>query len=233
MSLLTICQNTVASLNFGASPSSIVGSNDALARQMLALLNQSVPRLAGRHTWQALTKTHTISAVNGTETYALPSDFGRYISDTFWDTTNYWPMRGSIDPQTWETLKRGIVASSVRKRFRVLGNLVYIYPTPTASATLIAEYVSSKPVLDNDGSTYKTKFDEDTDTFVLPERLLEFDLKWRLLSAKGLSYAEEMNEAEREIERAIAQDAPGTAINLGMQSGDSTPSFLANIPQTV
>jgi len=36
VSLLTICQNTVDALGFGARPASIVSNSDALARQMLA-----------------------------------------------------------------------------------------------------------------------------------------------------------------------------------------------------
>lgn len=233
MSLLTICQNTVDALAFGARPAYIVGNNDALARQMLAVLNMAIPRLAGRHNWQALVKLHSVTTANGTESYALPSDLGHYITETFWDATNYWPMAGSMDPQTWQTLKRGLVASSIRKRFRVYANLLYIYPTPTATESLVAEYISSKPVLDNDGSTYKTTFTEDADTFVLPEALLELDLKWRLLKAKGLDYAEEFNEFERAVERAIAQDTPAKTVNLGMETARSTPSYLANIPQTI
>ena len=231
MSLLTVCQNTVSSLNFGGSPASIIGNTDALARQMLAILGEIVPALTGRHDWQALIEDHTITTVAATETYALPSDFSRYVTETFWDATNYWPMRGSMDPQTWQALKRGLVAATIRKRYRIKGSLVYIYPTPTAVESLVAEYVSSKPILDNDGSTQKAAFAEDADTFLLPERLLQLELKWRLLEAKGLDYAEAMNFSEREIEKAIAQDTPSHTINLGM---DSTPGpFFPNIPQSV
>jgi hypothetical protein len=229
VSLLTICQNVVASINFGASPASIVGNSDALARQMLALVNQAVPRIAGRHNWQALTKLHTITTANGTESYALPSDLGHYIGDTFWDASNYTQMGGSISPTEWQRLKRSVVASGVNKRFRIYDNLVYIYPTPTAVETLVAEYISAKPVL---GLTYKATFTADADAFVLPERLLELDLKWRLLSAKGLPYAEEMNEAEREIERTIAQDVPAGRINVGVDTARA-PRFIANVPPTV
>lgn len=231
MSLLTVCQNSVASLNFGGAPASIIGNNDALARQMLAILGEIVPALCSRHNWQALTEDQTITTVSGTESYALPTDFSRYIGETFWDATNYWPMRGSIDPQTWQAMKRGIVAATIRKRFRVKGSLVYIYPTPTAAESLVAEYITSKPILDNDGTTQKATFAEDADTFLLPEILLQLELKWRLLEAKGLDYAEAMNFSEREIEKAIAHDTPSATINLGR---DTTPGpYLPNIPQSI
>lgn len=231
MSLLTVCQNSVSSLNFGGAPASIIGNNDALARQMLAILGEIVPALCSRHNWQALIEDQTITTAAGTETYALPSDFSRYIGETFWDATNYWPMRGSIDPQTWQALKRGLVAATIRKRFRVKGSLVYIYPTPSAIETLVAEYITSKPILDNDGSTQKATFSEDADTFLLPERLLQLELKWRLLKAKGLDYAEDMNDSEREIEKAIAHDTPSHTVNLGCDTVSGP--YFPNIPQTI
>ena len=212
-------------------PNAAFSSTDLQIVQILSLAQQEGKELSKRHDWQALIEDHTITTAAATETYALPADFSRYVTETFWDATNYWPMRGSMDPQTWQALKRGLVAATIRKRYRIKGSLVYIYPTPTAVESLVAEYVSSKPILDNDGSTQKAAFAEDADTFLLPERLLQLELKWRLLEAKGLDYAEAMNFSEREIEKAIAQDTPSHTINLGM---DSTPGpFFPNIPQSV
>lgn len=233
MSLLTICQNTVNVLGFGAQPSSIVGSSDSLARQMLALLNtQCIKHVTKRHPWQALVSLHTITTTASDDSYALPADFDRYISNTFWDTTNYRQMHGSIDPQTWRYLKHSVIASSsLHRQLRIYNDEVLVYPTPTVSnETLVAEYVTSKPCESSDGLAAKTKFESDTDVFKLDERLLELQLEWRLLKAKGLDYAEAYNDAERALELAIAQDAPSITINLGRGTGNQ---WFPNIPPTI
>lgn len=232
MSLLTICQNSVDALGFGGRPASIIGNSDALARQMLAILNSQVIKyLLRKHTWQALTNLHTITTVASDDNYALPSDWDRYISDTFWDTTNYRTMGGSVTPQEWRYLKHSIVASSsFHRRIRVYRDQVYIYPTPTANNdSLVAEYVSNKPVLNFEGDTYRTQFSADTDTLEIDEQLAELQLQWRLLKAKGLDYAEALNGAERALEVAIAHDTPALAVNLGAP----VETHVINIPPEI
>src|SRR5207244_3753931 len=151
--------------------------------------------------------------------YALPTDWARYVSETAWDATNYWPMQGSIAPSIWQALKRGIVATSVRRRFRVVGGQIKIFPTPTVdNNSLIVEYIRNTPWTDSTGVTYRVTATADTDITVFPEHLLELDLKWRWLRAKGLDYGDERDEADREISLAMAQDRPAQIIDFGTGS---------------
>ena len=48
MSLLTICQNVITELGFGASPASVIGNNDALTAQCLALARRAVKDIQAR-----------------------------------------------------------------------------------------------------------------------------------------------------------------------------------------
>lgn len=230
MSLLAFCQNVVNETGIGDAPATIISNTDKLAVQLLALAKKEVRVLAKRN-WQALVAEHTITTANGTDNYAVPTDYDRYVSDTFWDATNYWPMRGSIDPAQWNLLKRGIVAPTIRKRFRVKAGKVYIFPTPTAVETLIGEYITSKPCASS-GGTAQTTFTADTDTTLLPEFLVELGMKWRILKAKGFDYAEEMDEYQRQVDLGFAQDKPAGYLNDGLRT-DTTPTFWANIPQTI
>lgn len=233
MSLLTICQNTVDVLGFGARPSSIVGNNDALARQMLAMVNtHCLKHITRRHTWQKLTSLHTITTVASDDSYALPSGFDRYIGDTFWDTTNYRRVNGAIGPKEWRYLKHAVVASpETWRKFRLYGGEVLIYPTPTANGdSIVAEYIVNTPCTSSDGNTAKTAFAADTDLFKLEDRLIELQLQWRLLKAKGLDYAEAFNDAERALELAIAQDAPASVVDMGAPMQDHP---FPNIPPEI
>ncbi len=231
MSLLTACQAVIKETGIGSAPATIISNADLTAVQLNYLAERAVKKLAKKN-WEKLLREHTITTAASTEGYALPTDWARYVSQTAWDATNYWPMYGSIDPAMWQGLKRGIVASSIRRRFRIRGGQVLITPTPTTVDTLIIEYARNTPWTDSTGVTYKTAATADADITVFPEHLLELEIKWRFLRAKSLSYDEEFEEAKSEIALAFAQDAPAPTLNFGQRT-ESTPTFLANIPQEI
>lgn len=229
MSLLTVCQSVVKQTGLGTSPATVISNTDPTAVQLNALAEHGAKLLAKKN-WERMVREQTLTMATAQETYSLPADWARYISDTAWDTTNYWPMRGSINPAEWQALKRGIVASSIRKRFRVMSNLVAIYPAPTTADVLILEYIRNTPWIDSGGTTYRATATADTDTTVFPEYLLELDLKWRWQQAKGADYSETKAEAEREIALALAQDTPAYALNM---STTQQPRFGANLPPNI
>jgi hypothetical protein len=230
VSLLTACQAAARETGLVAAPSSVIGSTDPSAIQLNALAERAAKRLM-RFDWQAMTREHSFSTVIGTESYALPSDWARYMSATAWDATNYWPMRGSIGGPIWQAEKRGIVTlADVRKDFRVWQGLVYFIPTPTSVSAIIIEYMRNTPWVN--GSTYRATATNDADTTVFPEYLLELELIWRLKRAKNMSFDDERADAEGEISRVLAQDVPATTLDMGVQSWP-TPNFVATIPPLV
>lgn len=230
MSLLTACQAAVNVTGLGTAPTTIIGNTNPLAIQ-LNYLAERVAKSLRVKPWQAMIREHTITTAAGTENYALPSDWAWYISQTAWDATNYWPMRGSVSPASWQAMKRGnVVGVQVRKEFRVRGSEVLIFPTPSAVETLIIEYLRNTPWV-NAGS-YKVLATADADVTVFPDRLLELGIIWRLLKAKGLPYAEEKEEFEVETSRALATDRPAPIVNMGIAT-DSTPSFNAQLPTQI
>lgn len=232
MSLLTACKAAVGETGLGSVPAGIIGATDEGAIQLNYLAERAAKKLL-RWNWQALLREHTITTANGTETYALPSDWSRYVVETAWDATNYWPMKGSLHPQLWQALKRGIASTpSSRKEYRIRGNLIYIYPTPTATETLILEYARNTPWTDSTGVTYRAAATADTDIPVFPAYLLELELIWRLKKAKGLAYADDRDECDAEISKAFAQDVPAAVLDFG-SGPEMAPPFLVNIPTTV
>ena len=146
-----------------------------------------------------------VTTAASTASYALPSDYDRYINDAAWDSTNYWEMRGSLSPEAWQFRQNAIVAvTTFRKTFRVkydtsnTANRIYIHPTPTAVESLVVEYVSSQ-WCESSGGTGQTAWTADTDTGVLDETLLELDLSWRFKKALGVEYADDKQEFELEV----------------------------------
>jgi hypothetical protein len=233
MSVLDACKAVAGETGLLSVPSSVIGSTDSRVVQIYYIALRSAQELAKRD-WQKLLRDQTITTVALQEGYTLPTDWARYVVNTAWDATNYWPTRGSLDPQMWNALKRGIVtAPQTRREFRLKGGSVLIYPTPTDSGdSLILEYARNTPWTDSTGATWRTAPTADTDLCAISENLLVLDMKWRLLKARGLSYEDDFNEAARAIEVAFAQDTPAYTLNDGITI-NPTPPFLANVPQMI
>jgi hypothetical protein len=232
VSLLSACKAVVGETGLGSVPATIISNTDPGVVQLYYIALRSAEEIAKKN-WQRMCREHSFQTVNGTEGYSLPSDWARYIGDTAWDSDNYWQMAGSLSPQMWNTLKRSIVtAPQSRKAFRVRGNQVLMYPTPTAADDLVIEYVRSTPWIDSTGVTWRALPTADTDITGFPETLLVLDMKWRLAKAKGMPYEEDYNEAQNAIDVAYAQDTPAPTLNLGLDT-NRTPNFLVNVPQSI
>lgn len=164
----------------------------------------------------------------GQSDYTLPSDFQRPIDDTFWDRSRFWSMRGPQSPQQWQLYKSSVIGrASIQRRFRFRSaDAVYsgaaspniarisIDPVPFDNgAALVFEYVSTG-WCQSSGGTPQSSWQADTDVGVLDEYLLELGILYRFLRRMGLSYNEEMDEYERQVDKAMATDGGSAILNL-------------------
>jgi hypothetical protein len=188
---------------------------------LLRLANRAGQSLA-RKPWSELQAEHTFTTVASTASYALPSDYGWYVNDTAWDRTNYWQMRGSLSPQEWQRYKSGISTSTPRHRFRVRNGLLYIDPTPTSAISMVIEYVSDEWA--TDGTVNYTAYTADAQRSRFDEYAIELDLTWRFLGRKGLAYAEEKLEAEKEVEKIVGRNTPSSSFSMASNSGSWPPT---------
>jgi len=207
MTLLTIVQTTLRELPGVEVPATIVGNENETAVLALALVNRTMLELARRYDWDQLTIRYTITTVASQEEYSLPADWKRFISGTWWDGTNTWPMEGPATAEQWERLKTWTSSTTVRRWFRVFQGAsatprkIYIFPTPAASSeSLTLEYVSDEPVL-SAASAGQEKFLADDDTCLFDEDVISLGFKWRWLQAKGLPYSEEFRDFEVAVGR--------------------------------
>jgi hypothetical protein len=169
------------------------------------------------------------------EAYNLPSDFAYFIVQTEWDRSFRWQLLGPLNAQEWQVIKSGISPVGPRMRFRIMGNQFYINPVGSASTVytdnIVFEYISNAWAKSSGGSA-QTSFQADTDTALIPEDLITLSLKYRLLRAKGLSYQEEYDEYEEELQKYIGRDK--TARNLPLNARASGIRLLnaQNVPDT-
>ena len=214
MGTATLLQHITAVCNELALPipNSVIGTTDDQIRQLLALSNRegktaSQFSFGANMGWQALVKTATITLVNGTSAYALPSDIDHAITSTFWDVNHKWQMLGPLSPQEYDVLVYGISPTGPRRRFRVSGNMVNINPTPGAGDvgnTVAYEYYSNGWCVS--GASNFTSWQTDSDTYALDDDTMQLGIKWRFLRAKGLDYTEEKAQWMSQMMQAMAKD---------------------------
>jgi hypothetical protein len=116
--------------------------------------------------------------------YSFPADYQRIIDRTQWDKSKHWEMLGPEDPQQWQWLKSGYIATGPRIRWRILGNTFQIWPGVSTSEYLGFEYVSKYFVQDA-GGTRKASFTADNDTCLFDDRLMVAGLKLKYFGIKG------------------------------------------------
>jgi hypothetical protein len=172
----------------------------------------------------------------GQSDYALPSDFKRPIDNTFWDRSRFWSMRGPMSPQQWQLYKSSVIGkASIQRRFRfrnISGTMVLsIDPVPTDNGSyLVFEYVSTAWCKSSTG-TLQPQWLADTDLGVLDEELLKLGIEWRMLKRLGMAYADELDEYDTAIDKALGSDGGAAILDL------APPDHLTligpwNIPET-
>ena len=239
MALLQICQNVARSVGGLEIPTSIVNNSNPTAETLLGcaqLAGKSIAKQRGKWgAWTMLIKEYTFTT-DGSADYALPSDYDRLLTDTAWDRSNYWELRGTLSPAQWQMYKSSVLGSSVSLRSRmrirnVSGTRMFsLDPTPASGVSMVYEYVS-KNWCQSSGGSGQTAWAADTDTGILDEYLIELDTLWRVLNRMGMAYAEEKEEAEQQIELALAGD--GGAPKLSLNSSTGTHLIDANnVPDT-
>jgi hypothetical protein len=88
-----------------------------------------------------------------------------------------------------------------------VNGLIEFYPVLPRGEVVSYVYAQNSWVLNSGGVPYNTPtFMADTDTFVFPERLLRMGGIWRWKAAKGLQYAERMEDYEKSFTRLAGQE---------------------------
>lgn len=229
MTLLSIVRDAASRLGL-TPPSTVISSPDENAKILLGLAQEDGKALADRHTWQALQTEHTFSTANGTASYALPDGFDGIIKDTVFNRTTRRRMQGDLSPSQWQETQASLV-TMVNPAFRIRNSLFYISPTPTAVETVAYEYVT-KNWCQSAGGTGQTEWTADTDVGVLDEELTKLGIIWRFRSKKGFDYAEDMNNYEIAVNKAIFKDGARVTIDTSCMEKDRVP-MAPQVPETL
>lgn len=204
-------------------PSTVIGSTDKQVTQMLALLQEGLDNLSGRGAWQQLTNEYTFATVAAEDQGTLQLGFGTapvafnglryFLPDTFWDRTNKLPLCPPMDAQDWQAMKAWVI-NGPRYQFRLRANHFLVNPTPSAGWTWAFEYISSNSISNAAGTVWYSRFVADTDILLLPDQIVQMDLRWRWKKEKNLPYAQDFQDCEKLIVDALGRDAPKKDLRL-------------------
>lgn len=180
---------------------------------------------------QQATSTATAAFTAGQDAYSFPNDFGYYQTMTSWDRSFRWQMLGPLEAQEWQVLKSGISPTGPRRRFRIMDNLWYVDPVPSATEEIVFEYFSNAWCQSSIG-TAQTTWLADTDYYSLDDDVFILGLKWRWKAAKGLDYQEEKISYELLRERLQARNGANRDLPLNAQASGIRLLNDSQVPDT-
>lgn len=229
MSLLTIVQTASAEIGLPV-PSSVINNSNDTVKQMLYLVNSIGRELAQHYDWQELVNEGSFTTV-ATETQstiaAATTGFHRFVNNTMFDRTRNWQIIGPLSAQDWQFMK-STSTQSVRNYWRVRGDSILFYPTPSAGNSVYFEYVTENWADVAATGSPKSSFTIDTDISLIDEELLKRALVYRWLEMKGLDYAEPFRRYQLQLSNSIQRNGAKPVLStVGRPSYD--PS-RPNIP---
>lgn len=234
MSLLTICQAVADEAGIEPRPTSVIGSSQPVVLRLLRYANKTGTQLMKKVAWQVLRKERTFTSVaTETQTSILPSDFDRFVPETFWNRSSQELITGPVTGKEWQSLKASSYSSTPKFAYR--GSAVLVIPTPSAGDSFAFEYVSKNWCQSSVG-TGQSAWAADIDTGVLDEELMTRGLKYVYLTDEGLPNAQAANDFDDYFNTLLSNDQPDSGIMLaadifGTASGrhfSGTPEIASN-----
>lgn len=231
MSLLTLIRAACDRIGL-QRPSTVIGATDQTTRTLMAFANEEGQDLARLYTWQQLRKEKTFTTVaTEIQTSSIPTDWLKFIPETFWNRTNKRPLYGPKTAQEWQQMKAW-TSSPVVDSFMVRAGSICIYPAPTAGETCAYEYGSKNWVLSS--GDYYDEFQADADTTLVPERLITLGVIWRFKQSRALAWEGDFGKWETAFLQERINDEPATTNSfagpremrpgIGIPEGSWTPT---------
>lgn len=212
MTLLDICNATADEVDL-LRPVTIANNPAPDAQKLFRYANKVGARLMRAHCWQALRKQQTFSALGQEEqTGALPSDFDRFVAQTFWNFGTNRLVSGPISPVEWQGLRA--VSSSdtyLNPKFIYRGGAVSIFPAPGAGDSMVFEYVN-KNWATSAADADQAKFLVDTDTSKFNEDLIIAGMVFEWLEGEGQPSVVAANQYQLLLDELVANDEPTPGI---------------------
>jgi hypothetical protein len=231
MALLDVVQRVCDEVGL-PRPAVVATSTEQLARQMFSLANAELEELSKRFDWPVLTREYNFPTVAGTSQYVLPADYRKFLSNTLYDSTRFYQMRGSISSGEWQRTKALNLGALSCAKVRIYGNpaKINVLPTPVSAENVVFEYMTKNFAV-NAGNAEILRYSADNDVALIDEALIRMGLKWRIKHAKGLEFSADLAEYEGVVAREFASALAQPALNVGFSRHGDLPLTQGYTPE--
>lgn len=213
-------------------PSSVVGSTVPQVQTLLGLMNELLDDLYTRKTYQQVIREATfISAASpnqGSIHTIADTGFVMVMPKTFFNRTTGLEVTMGLPGSEWQAIEASSGVAGPFYQARLRNDQLLLSPTPAAGEAFAFEYQSNAYILDTVTGDYRTSWEADTDTFVLPDGLAIAWLRAAYKREKGLEYAEDAIRYEAFHAAMGAKDSTPRDIDM---SGCSGRGFGAIAPE--
>jgi hypothetical protein len=210
VTLLSVTQAVCRQLGL-PQPNAAFSATDDMVEQIVILAQEAGDDLMRDHDWSVLTVVKDFTG-SGVQVQGDPPTvsiaFDRFAQNTgIWDTGQRRMLSGPKTPAEWQGLTIDNLGNP-HGYWTMLGGVINILPAPAITDTFRYTYITKNWIRVALGSQISdiAEWNNDTNTSLLPERLIKLSTIWRWKQVKGLSYEEDMATFEREKIRHIARD---------------------------
>jgi hypothetical protein len=217
VSLSSICKSVLAETGWTVL-STIASNSDGTAVQIKELAITELENLSQQYDWPQLEVAYSFDTVVGQLNYVMPDDFNKMVTDSVFNASQYYSIRGSIEIQEWQYRRNGMYASLDRQHYRLTFNgvnfVLELAAPPTQVETLLLEYQTTEYARAANG-TSKPVYELDDDVSKVPENLIKLGLKWRFRMAKGMDYSAALSEYNNTLKQRFANVHNAASIPVG------------------
>jgi len=210
--ILTRVLDEIGSLQ---TPTFFIGADDDTAKQLVAFAAKVGEEMVRDYDWQEMIQEATFTSVADVNTYDLPSDYDRIVSDTTWNrTSTRRRVYGNTTARQWNAIKAYGFTSSVAYNFRLIAGQIQLQPTPAAGLTFAYEYLSKAYCTDSGGTARTDGWVADTDIPALPADLFIAGVRYYFSKANNLPYGDAEAEYDAIIMSRTQKNTPSQAVNM-------------------
>lgn len=212
LTLLQICQSAADEVGI-MRPDAVIGSQAPEVQKLLRYAVKEGREVIKRGYWQGLRSEQTFTSLaQESQTNMIPTDFDRFVNETFWNRSRRRPLLGPVTPQQWQNIKAW-TTSPVQDTFIVRGSNILISPVPAAGQTFAFEYIS-KNYCQSSGGTAQSVWTADTDTPRLPDEIFVLGVTWRYKQSEGLPFENDLGAYEGQIKQYLTSDTAKRTISM-------------------
>lgn len=203
--VLTIIQRAAPLIGL-AQPSQVYGSADATHIELGLVTQEAAEYVIRAHDWSRLKEVAEFTGDGTTASFGLPDGFLRMTREgRVWSLADDRPLTAVLSADDWLNLTIRDIGISPGF-WIILGGQMEVTPAP-ADGEVLRWYFQTRNAMKNATTgEVQARFEADTDTWALGDRLLETQIVWRWRQRKGLPYAEDMQNAEIALAQAISDD---------------------------